>query len=534
MKLKSKIFYLALAVAGVFASCSKGFLDRPPLSQISTENFYQTTTDLKLATAALYAGSPWADWTYSSYLTIGDVLSGNMALGWNGDAIQLNTFSVTGLNGAVISNWKGMYNVIAQCNTTINSITAKTPASVPDVYKNVAIAEAKFIRAYAYFNLVVLWGDVPIIEDNSLLVNNPLVPRNNASDVYKFIANDLTFAVNNLPAAFGTEWEKGRVTTWAAQGLLAKVYLFWSGLKSTGNGQRDQQLLDNAKILAGFCCKNSGLELMANYADLFKTANNYNDEALFALRWDPSVGGWLAGNMLQIYSPGGTEIAADGQAGWFGINPTYDMYLQYSANDTLRRKATYMFRGDYYPELNAAGGGYNFKGDTGLKKHIIGTKKDNNAAIMTLTSSAEQNALLRLADVYLVYAEAILGNNAATSDADALTYFNKVRTRAGVPPVSSLTADVILKERRVELAGEGQSWADLVSLSYYNSPKAISYLNNQQRVAFTYDSNHVAKPSGAYGVMAPATINSFKLPIPSSELTVNPKLSEPAVPYSFK
>lgn len=530
--MKSKIIILILAVAGAFASCSKDFLDRPPLSEISTENFYQTTSDLKLATAALYAGSPWADWTYSSYLTIGDVMSGNMILGWNDDAIQLNTFSVTGLNGAVIANWKSMYKVIAHCNTTINSINAKTPASVPDVYKNAALAEARFIRGYAYYNLAILWGDVPIIEDNTKLISSPLVPRNNANDVYQFVVNDLTFAINNLPTGFGTEWEKGRVTSWAAQGLLAKVYLFWSGLKSAGNGQRDQQLLDNAKVFAGNVCKNSGLELMANYADLFKTANNYNDEALFALRWDPSVGSWLEGNMLQIYSPGGTEISADGQAGWFGIGPTYNMYLQYSTDDTLRRKASFMLKDDFYPELNASGGGYTYKGDTGLKKHVIGTKKDNNVPIMTLTSSAEHNALLRLADVYLVYAEAILGNNTTTSDAEALLYFNKVRTRAGVDPVSSLDADVILKERRIELAAEGQSWFDLVSLSYYNPQKAIAYLNNQQRVNFTY-SKGVATAGDPFGIITPATINSFKLPIPSSEITANPKLSEPAVPYSF-
>jgi hypothetical protein len=531
MKFKSKIFYLALAVAGIFASCSKDFLDRPPLSEISTENFYQTTSDLKLATAALYAGSPWADWTYNSYLPIGDVMSGNMALGWNDDAVQLNTFSVTGLNGAVIANWKSMYKVIAHCNTTINSINTKTPASVPDSYKNAAIAEAKFIRAYAYYNLVLLWGDVPIIEDNTKLINSPLVNRNLANDVYQFVVNDLTYAVLHLPIT-GGDWEKGRVNTWSAQGLLAKVYLTWSGLKSTGNGQRDQQLLDNAKILASSVCKNSGLQLMDNYADLFKTKNNYNDEALFALRWDPSVGDWLAGNMLQIYSSGGTEISADGSAGWFGIGPTYNMFLQYSADDTIRRKATYMLRGDYYPELNAAGGGFTYKGDAGLKKHIIGTKKDNNVPIMTLTSSAEHNALLRLADVYLVYAETILGNNATTSDADALMYFNKVRTRAGIHPVNSLNVDAIQKERRIELAAEGQSWFDLVSLSYYNPQKAIDFLNNQQRVTFTYNKG-VATPGNPFGIITPATINSFKLPIPSSEITANPKLSQPAVPYSF-
>ncbi|MCW0484476.1 RagB/SusD family nutrient uptake outer membrane protein [Gaoshiqia sediminis] len=532
MKLKSKILYLALAVAGLFTSCSEDFLDRPPLSEISSENFYQTFSDLKLATAALYAGSPWAEWTYSSYLTIGDVMSGNMVLGWNDDAIQLNTFSVTGLNGAVIANWRSMYKVIAHCNTTIKAINEKTPESVPEAEKNAALAEARFIRGYAYYNLALLWGDVPIIEDNTELISSPLVPRHQVNDVFRFVAEDLTFAVNHLPAAFGSAWERGRVTTWSAQGLLAKVYLSWSGLNPQNGGQRDQELLDIAKLLAGSVCKNSGLELIENYADLFKTENNYNEEALFALRWDPSVGGWLAGNMLQIYSSGGPEISAEGAAGWFGIRPTYDMYLQYSEDDSVRRKATFMLKDDYYPELNAAGGGFTYTGDSGIKKHVIGTKKDNNVPIMTLTSSAEHNALLRLADVYLVYAEAILGNNASTSDADALMYFNKVRTRAGLDPVTSIDADILLKERRIELAAESQYWADLVSLSYYNPSKAIGILNGGagRRVTFTYNAG-VATPGDPFGVITPATVNSFRLPIPSSEITANPKLLDAPVPY---
>lgn len=529
MNLKSKIFYSFLAIALFLASCKNDFLDRPPLSSIMSENFYQTTSDLKLATAALYAGSPWADWTYSSYLPVGEVTSGNMNLGYNGDAAQFNTFSVTGFNNGLISNWKGMYNVIAHCNATIIAINEKAPASIPLADKNAAIAEARFIRGYAYLNLAMLWGDVPIIEDNAKLISSPLVFRNNVNDVYKFVVNDLTYAAKNLPVT-GSTWEKGRVTTWSAQGLLAKVYLTWAGLNR--NGSRSQAYLDSAKLYAGNVCKNSGLDLLPNYADLFKTQYNDNQESLFALQWDPSVGSWLAGNMLQIYSPGGTEISADGQAGWFSIYPTYDLYLQYSKKDSVRRKATFMLKNDYYPELNAAGGGYTFKGDAGLKKHIIGTKKDNNAAIMTLTSSAEHNSLLRLADVYLVYAEAILGNNANTTDADALLYFNKVRTRAGVDPVLTLNIDTLLKERRIELAAEGHYWFDLVRLSYYNPQKAVNILNNQQRISFKY-SDGVVTPSDPFVTPTPATVTTFKFPLPSSELTADPNLAEPPVPYSF-
>jgi hypothetical protein len=531
MNMKIRNIFLILSFVGFITSCSDEFLDRPPISEISSENFYQTSEDLKLATAALYAGTPWGEWNYLSYLPVGEVTSGNMALGWNGDAVQFNTFSITGLNGGLIANWRGMYKVVAHCNTTIIAIQDKAPSSIPAADKNAAIAETKFIRAYAYFNLASLWSDVPIIEDNTKLIKSPLVHRNNVEDVFQFIVNDLTFAAQNLPVS-GSGWEKGRVTTWSAQGLLAKVYLAWAGLKSPSMGVRDQALLDSAKHYAGNVCKMSELELLGNYSDLFLTKNNDNIESLFSLQWDASVGGWFDGNMLQIYSPGGTEISANGQAGWFSIVPTYDMYLQYSEDDTLRRHATFMLKDSYYPELNAAGGGFTYTGNAGLKKHIVGTRADNGSSQMVLSSSPEHNALLRLADVYLIYAEAILGNDAATSDADALLYFNLVRKRAGLEELSSINTDLILKERRIELAAEGHYWFDLVRLSYYDTPKAISILNNQERIPFSME-NGVATPDDPFGIITPATSTTFKFPLPESELTANPLLNEPPVSYPF-
>ena len=526
MKLISKIFFSLLIAATFLTGCKKEFLDRPPLSQISADNFYQTTNDLRLATAALYGGKPWGEWNYNCYLPVGEVLGGNMALGYWGDAVQLHTFSVTGQNGIMAANWSGMYKVIAHCNVTINAIQQKASASIPQKDKNAAIAEAKFIRGFAYYNLAMLWGAVPIIEDNSKLITSPLVNRVMTEDVYKFVTRDLTYAAQNLPLTDAT----GRLTTWSAQGLLAKAYLTMAGL-GQNSGTRNQALLDSAKKYAGNVCKNSGLSLLPNYADLFKTQNNDNPESLFALQWSPSSPGWLDGNMLQVYSPGGSEISANGQAGWFGIGPTVDLYNQYTEQDSIRRKATFMLKGDYYAELNAAGGGYTFRGNTGLKKHIIGTNKDNNAPAMTLISSAEHNSLLRLADVYLIYAEAILGNNASTADGDALLYLNKVRQRAGLASVSILNADAIFKERRIELAAESHFWFDLVRLSYYNPQKAISILNNQQRVPFEYNSGTIT-PSQPYGTITPATIGTFTFPLPSAEVTANPKLAEPPVHYN--
>jgi hypothetical protein len=185
-----------------------------------------------------------------------------------------------------------------------------------------------------------------------------------------------------------------------------------------------------------------------------------------------------------------------------------------------------------YPELNSAGGGYIPTG-VSMKKHIIGNEKDNNSPTMDLWSSPEHNAILRLADVYLIYAEAILGNNASTSNADALMYFNAVRERAGAETVTTLNFDAILRERRVELVFEGQYWADLVRLSYYDPTKAVNNLNNQKRETFTYDfatKTATVNPNSVAPAL-PATISSFTLPIPASEMTADPKLANPPVPY---
>jgi starch-binding outer membrane protein, SusD/RagB family len=530
MKTKNKISIALIFVVLLLSGCSENFLDRPPLSKINAENFYQTKDDLRLATAALYAGSQWASWTYNGYLTIGEVLGGNLVIGYWGDAVQLNTFSVTSSNQIAFETWKAMYNIIAHCNVTIKAIEEKAPASIPEKDRNAAIAEAKFIRAYAYNRLALLWGDVPIIEDNSKLVTSPLVNRNPAKDVYQFVVNDLLFAVKNLPTSDLT----GRVTTWSAQGMLAKVYLTLAGLDA-GFGMRNEVLLDSAKFYAGNVCKKSGLSLLDNYADLFKTKFNDNKESLFALQWSP-VPGWMTGNMLQIYN-NNVEISANGQAGWAGIAPTYNFYGQYEEKDSIRRKATFMLKGDYYPELNAAGGGFTFRGNNALKKHIVGTRADNNSPTMDLTSSPEHNALLRLADVYLIYAEAIMGNSTTTTDADALKYFNEVHERAGLDKVTSVDADMLFKERRIELAAEGQFWDDIVRLSYYNEPKAISFLNDQvektERVTFRYENGVVTKEN-AFGEITPANGTTFKFPLPMSEVTANPKLSEPPVPYSFE
>ncbi|OCX54738.1 carbohydrate-binding protein SusD [Mucilaginibacter sp. PPCGB 2223] len=536
MKSINRIIVILLFAAAI-AGCKKNFLDRPSNSQISSNNFYQTTSDLRLATASLYAGAEWWQWNRGAMLPLGDVLAGTGSFQYSNDLVQLFTRTITAQNSYVSGTWTGLYSIIAQCNTVISAIQQQAPVTIPAADKNAAIGEARFVRAVAYFYLAMYYGAVPIVEDNSKLIENPLLYRNITSDVYKFAAKDLTFAARYLPATD----IKGRVTTWSAQGMLGKVYLTMAGLGKSG-GVRDQALLDSAKKYAGNVCKNSGLELFGQndpnhrgYYDLFRPQNNDCPEMLFALQWAPGVG-YGNGNDLQTWYAPASDFLPSKQGGWQSLAPTYDLYRMYSANDTIRRKATIMLNGDFYPELNQASGGYKATG-TGMKKHIIGNEKDNNSPTMDTWSDIEHDPVLRLADVYLVYAEAILGNNTTTSDATALTYFNKVRTRAGLTPVTSFNITSLRVERRVELAYEGQYWLDLVRYSYYDPTNAVKVLNDQDatygRVSFSYDpKTHTAtRDTTKLPSTLPATINSFTLPIPASELTSDPKLTAPPVPY---
>lgn len=506
-------------------SCQNDFLDRPSLSEISTENFYKTKGELRLATAALYGGRVWAQWNNLAYLPLGDILSGNLILVYQGaDLVQLNTFTLSGSNPRLIAGWNSLYIIVGHCNTTIKAIIENTPATVSEADKNAAIAEARFIRAMAYYHLVMLWGEVPIIEDNSKLIESPLVNKNKIADGYRFIAEDLIFAAENLPETD----EKGRVTSWSAKGMLSKVYLTMAGLGQSG-ADRKQEYLDLAIIYAKDVLENSGLVLLPSYKDLFRTQFNDNPESLFALQWSATTG-WMEGNQLLTYSPS-DEINPQRSSAWGSPSPSYDLYLAFIPQDSIRRKASIMITGDYYAELNAAGGGFTAT-MPGMKKHITGNEVDNNTPAMSPFGSIEHNALLRLADVYLIYAEAILGNNASTTDADALLYFNKVRERAGVDPVTVLNLDVILNERRVELACEGQYWYDLVRLSYYNPIKALDRINNQKRVVFEYNKDtEIATPKDPIAIIAPATVASFTLQLPASEIVINPKLNDESVPY---
>ncbi|HZG24517.1 MAG TPA: RagB/SusD family nutrient uptake outer membrane protein, partial [Chitinophagaceae bacterium] len=177
-----------------------------------------------------------------------------------------------------------------------------------------------------------------------------------------------------------------------------------------------------------------------------------------------------------------------------------------------------------------------------VKKYVVGRPEDNEGRV--LQQSTEINTyMLRLADVYLVYAEAALGNSATTSNPLALQYYNAVRARAGVAPKTSITYDDIHDARLLEFAMESQAWYDLVRLYYWNPAKALSIISSQDRGGYRIvpdktvgATSWVVKEDPNYTLPRRLSVTpaNFFLPLPAIELTRAPNLNKPPVPYNFQ
>jgi hypothetical protein len=310
---------------------------------------------------------------------------------------------------------------------------------------------------------------------------------------------------------------------------------------------------------------NSGNRLLDKYEDLFKYPYDNNSESLFELQWvfsGPNV--WGTNNSMPEYLAFSPDISFGGWGGDKGC--TWWLLQQYDGfaakgTDTLKGRtldqrlhATFMAPGFYYPEItkvsdktkliyNPGGTDANF---LAVKKYVIGSPIDL-AGVATQQHYPNDTYMMRLAEMYLVYVEAVIGNGGSTSDPTAVEYFNKIHTRAGLPPYEAtgpnstgpLTLDMLFSERFKEFAMEGMSWYDLVSLHYWDPAKAFSILNSQDRGLFFAQADVIPNPTVWTFVKTSwfsertitANEGNFLLPIPNAELSQAPNLSKPPVDY---
>lgn len=535
MKTNKFICSLLLAASMGAAGCSD-FLDVENNSTITGENFYQSEDDFMAATTALY-NKVWFDFNDKFYYALGDGRGFNLYAPYSDYIYPFTDLNETGLTGPLVSAWQSFYNVVQQSNKVIKGI--KGGVGDDDV-KQPYIAEARFMRGVAYYYLAMLWGNVIINEDSDLLVQNPVVNTNPRSDVFEFAIRDMEYAAKYLPEKAAAA---GRVDRYSAFAFLSRFYLTVAGYSDNPNsGTRNQDYLDLAKKAAKMVIDKSDFDLLDNYEDLFMIENNNNAETVFALQWIPN-GDYGVTNTMQAYFACGSEITNDDASWGYWTRAQPNVVAEFlDEGDEIRRKATFMAYGDHYDEIQKANGGFTYEKTTdamNVKKYVCGSTKDNSN--ISRMNCPINTYMMRLSEVYLNYAEAILGNDEVTSDAEAIEYFNRVRERVNLSPVSTLNYESIRKERRLEFCMEGQYWYDLVRRAFYKQDEVLNYILGQDRgTVYPMKWDAEAKtfevdPDRDVTTRSIGVIDSsiFLLPYPESEAVQNPLLKADPVAYNF-
>lgn len=315
-------------------------------------------------------------------------------------------------------------------------------------------------------------------------------------------------------------------------------------------GTRDNADLEKAKELAADVINNSGISLYENYEDLFKYKHNNNPESLIAMQWVP-LGDWGVCNTLLADLAGNSKMTG-GVNVWSSYQASIDMLQQYELGDTIRRNATFCTPGTYYSYICIADGGYTYDGATScIKKGVPGGPDDDNDGYIQSMNSPLNTYILRLADVYLTYAEACLGNSEELAGGPGLEALNQVRDRARIPRKERVTFEDIIRERRVEFSMEYCNWYDMVSWYHWKPDYMLNYFQNQHR-GYTVDLIvkdedgylHFGKKEGDTflegienwqepGENIEIHHGNILMPYPESDVIQNPLLNEEPVAYEF-
>ena len=543
MKNIFKYICMAIPLLGLTA-CSADFLERIPEGQYVEETYYVSDDALDAATEPLY-NRAWFDYNKRPAMAVGSLMANDAYNAYMSP--EFVTFQVTALHTNLSDTWKAFYSVITMANSIIDAVETKSGPDVTEEAKERTIAEARLMRGVAYFYMLRLWNNVILFEHNDDVVENPIRPLNKPADAFRFIIEDMEYAASHLPKSPVT----GKASCWAAKGMLAKVYLSRSGWEKNGSDQ-DASDLEKARENALDVCRNSGIELLDDYAELFKYSGNNNRESLLAMQWVEN-GQWGVCNTLLADIAFSPEVTGGVNVWGGGLNASTDMLNQYESGDTIRRDATFFTEGAYYDYICKDKGGYRYNGTAApVKKGVIGGSEDNGGIHIESMNCPINTYILRLADVYLTLAEACLGNQESLNGGEGLEFFNKVRTRAKMWPKSSITLDDIIRERRVEFAMEYCNWYDMVSWYSWKPEKMLEYFNDQHRgwtasyikvkgddrsVGF-YAENDVNTEDYDWGNNEPVytievTADDIFLPYPESDVIQNPMLNEPPVDYEF-
>ena len=505
------IAILAFCAVLLPGSGCKKFLDESDPTNLTPSSYYTLPEHAEAAIAAVYAEIRFignGTGIFSNNWQMLDAPTGTQTTetAQNSDLNNLYALVYDGTNLHVNQNWTGWYRVIAQANLVLNKVPGITPMDAAQ--KARILGEAQFLRAWAYFDLVRLWGDVPLITEPQTASSKDFSPtRATQEAVYKQITDDLTAAEGT-----GLPWvnSNGRVSLAAIKSELAKVYLTMAGQPLNKGASYYKLAADKAKEVVDYANANPGqINLFASYADLRNAANNNKLEFLFEIQYNYSSAG--TGNPLQSsYLPLHKPVSAiDG----IGTSvPTTDFYASYEAGDLRAVNRQGYFFTDYYthgsdPTLFDPGNPHVFKYFDTVANGSLGKAGTKNSDLNI--------PQIRYADVLLLFAEAQNEAN-GSPDANAYAALKRIRDRAQLvtPALGSFTQqtfrELVWRERWHELCYESLSWFDMVRLRK---------VYNEGTNGFDNFVGHVNKNSGQ-------ALQSKHLlfPLPTSEMKNNPNL----------
>ena len=441
---------------GILAGCSKQ-LDQQPPSSVTTSNFYSNTNDFTQAVTGVYNQLR----TYpDQVLWMGEMRSDNIiaASDGNRDWQGINDFSPNlTTTSFIVTYWDNNFNGIYNANTVLDALAAKGTNVTDTALRRRFGGECHFLRAFYYFQLLRLYGEVPVIQHALLPGQVDTIPRSPIPAVYNLIISDLQYAIANLPPSYDAA-DVGRATSYAAEGLLGLVYLTRSGPTYGVNGpglatnEYTQALALFNNIIAS-----GQYSFLPNYPSIFSYTNEDNKEVIFDVQFMSSTNGADYPSMLVPTGYwNGLGLSSYGNGyGSCTFNVTNNLLKSYttSAGGLVDNRDTFNIQFKYNTSATVIDSTNQFE-----KKYINVAKRG-----ASLYDWPINFIVMRYTDVLMMKAECIL--NGATgggtqSDVDAIV--SQVRQRAGLNTVTGVTLPQLMEERRREFAGEGLRWNDLV------------------------------------------------------------------------
>jgi len=430
-----RLFAIIVSIALV-SSCDE-FLDLAPISSSGVDGFYKTQADFMQAVNGTYADLK-SQYGYGYYSLFTDLRSDNTTMlgiggGSEGQKIAIDNFSIGSDNEHLLTYWRISYAELQKANGVLSHIDG---ADFGQTLKDQYTGESKVIRALTYFNLVRMFGGVPLVTVGDVNISESYnTPRSTVDEVYTLIVSDLTEAIPLLPATYG-DADAGRITKGAAQSILGEVYM-------------TQHNYAAAAAVLGTVISDGNYSLLSHYEDNFTGTDQGNSESVLAILFQ-SEGANMGSTYPNHCAPVGSEGVLVAYGGAYGFNqPTGDIFNAYTTGD-LRRDVS-------------IGVGFTTLSGSFVNARYTKLYVDQDPGDGYCGSDADWN-VMRYAQVLLMYAEAV--NEGGSPTPAAYTAINLVRERAGLALLSGLSQSdfrtAVYLEERLEGAFEGHRWHDLV------------------------------------------------------------------------